>query len=236
MSDKQSKSLFPLLKKWMASPVKQIVSVASGRILSSTHLDCSDSPNFNRQKWSSLYERTNNCYNYAINQREKTVYEPGYIAYSQGRLRKKDLEILHMENFFSNPFEDVCQKIKRLAEADGLIWLGHEPKTQPGYYIIALAMADHHRIWGARDYHWYRLDKDHNWSHKQGEYPVERVKKSLFSLNADDVTMPHELKNKRYANFMGYYLVPNKPFKINRKKVTELQQYLKRKAPKRKAF
>jgi len=111
---------------------------------------------FNLNKYPKNYRSVNNCYNYAMD--ALTTTGPRAISGRSNRLRKPSVEALR--------------------DALALDLLDYKGTQQPSecapedaHWVAALVR--HHPKRRVRDFHFLRLDQTGQWSHKDGNGPVE---------------------------------------------------------------
>jgi RHS repeat-associated protein len=105
-------------------------------------------------------QKTNNCYSYALDERENGNYwglQPGEAG-GQHITTTADLNLDYVTN--------AAISDGRIKNPTLLNKLGFGKR---GYYSVYLVSAD------GVDYHWYRQDKGGRWSHKPGIIPVVNV-------------------------------------------------------------
>jgi len=85
----------------------------------------------------------------------------------------------------------------RCAESDGMIFIGDEPASCDGHYLVAL------RLWQGVDFHWMRQDADGLWSHKTGNGPASRTDHA-----GQPIIDPRTAFLKYHHEFVGFFLVP----------------------------
>lgn len=115
-----------------------------------------DAPN-ETQRWNSPQDMQacNNCYNYATNQPNSSIAQPGWAS-----------GIMN-----SSPY--TCGGVLAGAEGDGLTFAGHtldegRMRCESPCCLVALVNS-------GGDYHWYREDADRTWSHKPGGFPATNL-------------------------------------------------------------
>lgn len=199
-----------LVKCWLAAPPKLVYSYSKDKGSRIALFNIKDHPSYDEAHWKDTvqdeYSSENNCYSYALNNRDIKALNPGWVAYSKGLIDKKDL-FFYWDD--SMPFNDYCQKNIELAELDGLVHVKDEFSMQPGKHLIALAVRESKEY--GRDYHWYRLDNDGYWSHKRGtDYPITK-RDGKDSL----ITNPAHANRGLYKHFAGYFLVPNEGLSLD---------------------
>lgn len=139
-------------------------------------------PRFRPERWNDdvIVQINNNCYNYASDVRNNTYAQPGV----GGGLSDVSLD---------------CPGETAGAIADGLISTGSQPSLAGVEFghVVALVIAP------ARDFHWYRRDRDGTWSHKPGATEAT-------NLDDDDkvITDPRVADRGLYTEFCGFFCVP----------------------------
>lgn len=116
-------------------------------------------------RWNSDENRRlcNNCYNYATNQPNGSLAQPGWAGGG------------------SNQSPYTCGGVLAGAESDGLTFAGHtldeaRDRCAEDCCLVALINSGY-------DFHWYREDADGTWSHKPGPFPAT-------NLDASDPPQP----------------------------------------------
>ena len=144
-------------------------------------------PAYNPQRWSAFPAVfQNNCYNYALDQRDGTFRQPG--VGTLGPLRAGE--------------QGNVGLIVQRALSDGLIAVSEPSCKDPDGWPVALVIAPPQPQLADGDFHWYRLDDDGSWSHKQGRLPPAR----LDSLGRRIVD-PATCARGPYLFFGGYFCV-----------------------------
>ena len=138
-------------------------------------------PQYEPDAWNNDQDtqENNNCYNYATNKQTDTFAQPGRgTGNKYGAL--------------------TGRSVRAAAVSDGLKVLknpgaGKFPKTDD--CLVALV------IWRGKDFHWYRRDKNGNWSHKRGETPATNLDDS-----GNIITDPRtaNLGQYKFVTFMSY--------------------------------
>lgn len=115
-----------------------------------------DAPN-ETQRWNTPQDMQacNNCYNYATNQPNSSIAQPGWASGTMN----------------SSPYS--CGGLLAGAEGDGLAFAGQtldeaRMRCEPPCCLVALVNS-------GGDYHWYREDADRTWSHKPGSHPATNL-------------------------------------------------------------
>lgn len=125
----------------------------------------------------------NNCYNYATNRATNNFAQPGEAS---------DQIYRHY----------TCSDVSAAAAAD----LGVEPIDYFPYTsandatLIALV------VYPGRDFHWYRRDSSHFWSHKMGGRPA-----TTYDNDGERIRSPETANRGDYVDFCGYFKVKSFP-------------------------
>ena len=231
----EKKRKWELFKKWSKKPLKAVHSF-SGKKYKRIDIDTSNCPKYDEYIWGGMRRHRHNCYNYALNLifNKESYLQPGELGFSNdNNVTPEDLK--ERSKLSEGAFKKYCNKVIELAQKDGLIWLGKNMESRPGYRLIALAMAefddDNKKD---LDYHWYRQDNDGTWSHKPGPKSVRPLEiKAKFEDNVADIVYPHEVKadRGRYKDFMGYFLAPEDGMAYNKSGLDEAMDIRNGKEP-----
>ena len=132
----------------------------------------------------------NNCYNYACNMQTNTFAQPG---------RATGHEYTSID----------CTSVGQGAQSDGLVGTNCDEGCGCGKccHLVALVIAPGP---GFQDFHWYRRDRDGNWSHKPGVSPARNVDNS-----GNTITDPRTADRGPYTQFCGCYCVCSGQVQIN---------------------
>jgi len=133
------------------------------------------SPPYDPAPWhaNQIVTLCNNCYNYATTIRSNNTAMPG----------SGSGQMLQQYTF---------QEVQAAAVRDGLEVLNPQPGANdpvPGApggdrHLVALVVDPDRPAQNYEgDFHWYRLDADGKWSHKQGESPVSRQDNALDEID-----------------------------------------------------
>ena len=137
-------------------------------------------PPYNPGKWNNdlLIRVNNNCYNYANDKITNTFAQPGK---GSGQVA---------------PFPYTCSGSTAASQRDRQVSIANPNSTPAQGHHIALV------VWpGANgDYHWYRLDSNAMWSHKQGGDPARNTDDS-----GDLIADPEICDRGPYTQFCGYF-------------------------------
>jgi len=133
----------------------------------------------------------NNCYNYGTNTPNPPGWPPGS---SHGAQPGRGVDM-------SNDYKrTTCSEVTRAALDDGLISAGPIDDCRTfdcgGLSLVALVVSRK-----LPDYHWYRQDRNGNWSHKRGMMPAKNVDESN-----NPITDPRTADRVSYTDFCGYFL------------------------------
>jgi len=159
---------------------------------------CPDAPDYEPHLWEGEFQDDNNCYAYAVNDRQtrKGCWpQPGGnagISYDQ---------------HYSKPAHDHIWWAMR----DGLL-LAPCMMQQKGFYLVALAVDLKDGRWSGHNpgYHWWRQDSDGLWSHKPGANPVRREDES-----GNLIRNPRECDRGIYKHFVGFSWVPKGGLRVS---------------------
>jgi hypothetical protein len=135
-------------------------------------------PPFNPNKWNNdpNVKRRNNCYNYANDKITNTFAQPGRGSGQVG------------------PYPPTCSATGAAAQRDGQVSVPAAASTPGSGHYVALV------IWPGRDYHWYRLDNNAQWSHKPGQTAARNT-----DNNGHLITDPKSCDRGPYSQWCGYY-------------------------------
>lgn len=155
---------------------------------------------------------SHNCYTYFLNLKSRGAYklclkdlgkhnmcrrgQPGYFA-GYPRLTKDDYKcpVIEERTLADNP------EVYRIPNI--------ETKCKPTHYKGAIVVAP------GRDYHYYRLNDDGQWSHKPGYKPS-----TIYDSKGERITNPEKASRDyggtlNYKDFCGYVCVPRNDYKKN---------------------
>lgn len=129
-----------------------------------------NNPAYASDEWNDngKIQKTNNCYSYALDEKENGNYwglQPGEVG---GKPIRTDAD-LNLDYVTNAAISDGRIKKPTLLNKLGF--------GKRGYYSVYLVSAD------GVDYHWYRQDKGGMWSHKPGITPVINVDASGQSIS-----------------------------------------------------
>jgi hypothetical protein len=164
----------------------------SGSSLDGGAQKCPCAPLYEPDWWNDNGQKQlhNNCYNYACNYRTDTFAQPG---------RASGMRITDMS----------CAGVRPLAISDSLQDI---PKSKDPYviqcpkegHLVALV------IWPRWDFHWYRMGRDGQWSHKPGNWPVTNLDNSGKRIGD-----PRSADRGRYTDFCSFMIVMQGHIKIS---------------------
>ena len=137
-------------------------------------------PEFDPGAWNDggPIQSNNNCYNYACDIQNGTFAQPG--------------------NAGGSPFSTTdCAAVGAGAVADGLAPIDcDEKECSECCHIGALV------IWPGTDFHWFRRDRDGNWTHKPGSTPARNTDNS-----GNIITDPRTADRGPYTVFCGCFCI-----------------------------
>ncbi|MFX0065395.1 MAG: hypothetical protein ACFFC7_24760 [Candidatus Hermodarchaeota archaeon] len=139
-------------------------------------------PKYEPQNWNDAgtTQLCNNCYNYACNIITNNYAQPGHAS--------------------GNIYSSInCQEVAEGAISDGLLPVADEEKCKLCSHKVALVIDPDSPV----DFHWYRLDKEGNWSHKPGQWSVTNLDNS-----GNIISDPRTADRGRYSVFCGFFCVP----------------------------
>ena len=136
-------------------------------------------PTFTPLFWTGgLQQSKNNCYNYAVNNANRTYAQPGMAS-------------------IGPPVSMSCAALRIGAIADGL-----EPIEEDAVFHFKKAVAlVSGQSGGIPDFHWYRRDADGMWSHKPGQFVPRNTDESGEAIND-----PRYADRGGYTDFCGFFL------------------------------
>lgn len=153
---------------------------------------CPCAPLYEPDWWNDSGQRQlhNNCYNYACDYRTDTFAQPG---------RASGVRITEMS----------CAGVRPLAVKDSLLDI---PDSKTPYviqcpkegHLVALV------IWPKWDFHWYRMGRDGQWSHKPGNWPVTNLDNS-----GKPIGDPRLADRGRYTAFCCFMIAMHGHIKIS---------------------
>lgn len=158
-------------------------------------------PIYNPSLWNnSVYQSKNNCYSYAINERDSTRKTKLYPGEKSGLDRVKQTQ-----------FDYTCINFheRLLSDIPGIYPSTFEEKCPCNFYKIALVLDNDENN---KDFHFYREDKDGLWSHKPGSNKVTKIDASGNVItNPFIANRNYTGKNKNgynYATKCNFYCIP----------------------------
>lgn len=176
-----------VLQSELQAEVEQSIEVFRSASLSQSGALQANVPPYNPGKWNSSasVQQTNNCYNYANDLITNTFAQPG--RGSGAPMRTSD-----------------CVDAGRGAVSDGLSSISNPFNTPISGHNTALV------IWPGRDFHWYRLDDNTEWSHKPGQTPARNTDNSGARISD-----PTSCNRGPYTAFCGWYHTDSTGVRIN---------------------
>lgn len=169
-------------------------------------------PYFNTFEWA-LNTGLNNCYNFALNFKNDDYMQPGdlFVHSLSGDEKKSVAAKFKKLRDTARPAEEYAERIKEMAEKDGLTYIGKEPKALKDSFPVALFLKQ--RANELPDFHWFAMRRRLTpmfgarvgWFHKMGRNPVvDCGKRSVFSY----------AREKDYTCFAGYFAVNKDKLKL----------------------
>jgi hypothetical protein len=158
-------------------------------------------PKYNPSLWNnSIFQPKNNCYSYAINERDSNRKTKLYPGEKSGLDRVKQTQ-----------FEYTCTNFHEriLSDIPNIFPSTYEDKCPCNYYKIALVLDNDENN---KDFHFYREDIDGLWSHKPGSNKVTRKDasgnniKNPFNANRDYTKDNQQGYN--YNTKCNFYCIP----------------------------
>jgi hypothetical protein len=150
------------------------------------------------------FKQNNNCYSYALNEPDITLWHKRYPGSSSHT--KRDFNI-----YTCKYFEHLLKKdYPNIKKTDNY----KKCPCDKNYHMIAMVIADGYTPYKRDeddDFHFYRLDKNNKWSHKQGSKKI-----SYKDANNDEIIDPkkanhyykqNNMGSKNYNKFCGYYCI-----------------------------
>lgn len=160
-------------------------------------------PLFNEYAWM-MNVRKNNCYNFALDYRDDSYMQPGnlYLRSLKSQERSKVLRERVKAHNKKGSGDGYAEALIKLAEQDGLHYLGTSPKALKDAFPVALFVKGEKDE--AQGFHWFALRRRMNtmyadpmgWFHKAGIHPVEDCGKQ---------TIFHFAREDGYRYFAGYF-------------------------------
>lgn len=152
----------------------------------------------------------NNCYNYAINQKDNDFKQPGGLPWP-GAGGPAVLTVMQW-----------CDKVMGRAAGDGLVniaWQPGQPIPAPpqGFNLVAFGA-----VAGTKgrddntdgDYHWWRLNGDGSWSHKRGQQAAKTTYTDANRME-QPLTDPRDPAQTDGYTLCGFMGVPKNPRPAN---------------------
>lgn len=211
---------FPLSRKFAEAGIKAMYSFGrrEGEVLYTPDnkfpYNPEDNPDADDDIWeSTCMTRDNNCYTYAVDEPDIGWSIPGELKdlarWTRFMENVGDITRLPgLEKNLVKPSE--YQKTRyRGALEDGLV--PHEGETfehRPGFYLVAMAFRPPNRALKINpDFHWYRLNNNGTWTHKQGSCCYTNLDRS-----GEAITDPRTADRGLYTDFAGFFYVPSRKF------------------------
>jgi hypothetical protein len=160
------------------------------------------SPEYDPDFWNvSDIQNINNCYNYACNKLENSIYKNAQPGFGSG---------CTFEQYHYNYSYTWEKAFIEASGNDGLIYIGIIPlflvdiyllPSYPNYTLAALMIGENGQ------FHWYRQDRDGFWSSKNYNDPVKNVDSTGSLIYDPQIQEKAWLPNCKI--FLGYFFVPN---------------------------
>ena len=164
-------------------------------------------PAYRPEMWNNAaVQPSHNCFSYALNMIEpKSVQRCG--AAQDGHLLLPGVKPPVPEEYRRRRHERFQCNIMHPLLSEQLQKAGFHavPRRQAcpeGFYKVAFTVSS------GDNYHWYRMDPDGYWSHKDGGMPASRVDASGKPIT-DPAAADRRYSNIHYDAFCGYYCVRN---------------------------
>ncbi len=146
-------------------------------------------PKYEPEKWDEATNFYNNCYNYATNLATGKASHPGQWKGDDGHQYEKPAEAMTLDY------------LKKGCELDGLKYFNPAdsgltltcPKSchLVALYILPHVVDQNGKSTQKGDFHFARQDSDGTWSHKQGPFKPEKIKK-----NGQPITKPEDYSQR----------------------------------------
>jgi hypothetical protein len=183
-----------------------------------------DEPASGMEEWNHPYiEGTHNCYSYMLNDKQEGLKKKCHkICLKEKdkcpqKLKKcgnfkpqpGDYHLLMRDGHLKNKKREYkCPKMedKIIQDNNSIKKTGFFDKCPSNYYKGAMVVDPNHT------FHFYRQNRDGNWSHKPGTMKVSEVDADNKKIavphfsNRDYSNKPNKIK---YTDFCGYYCIPN---------------------------
>lgn len=150
------------------------------------------------------YKQYNNCYSYALNEPDITLRHKRYPGSSSHSDR--DFNI-YTCNYFEHLLKKDYPTIKKTNNF-------HRCPCDKKYNMMAMVVADGNTPYNADeddDFHFYRLDNNNKWSHKQGSKKISYTDARNEQISDPKIANHYYKKynrgSKNYNKFCGYYCV-----------------------------
>jgi len=183
-----------------------------------------EEPEGGKEEWNHPYiEGTHNCYSYLLNDKQEGLKKKCHkICLKEKdkcpqKLKKcgnfkpqpGDYHLLMRDGNLKNKKREYkCPKMegKIIQDNNSIKKTGFFDKCPNNYYKGAMVVDPDHT------FHFYRQNRDGNWSHKPGTMKVSEVDADNKKIavphfsNRDYSNKPNKIK---YTDFCGYYCIPN---------------------------
>ena len=137
---------------------------------------------YNPNLWNknNNIRKSHNCYSYALGNIVKDLKSKAQPGYASG------YKYINNDNFNCKSFRERLKKDSPSSYLEKF-----DKACLPGFYKIFLALDP------GNDYHWWRQDSNHYWSHKPGESNVTNLDASEKLINNPYVS-DRKFKNRNY--------------------------------------
>lgn len=175
------------LSKGVRSP--KILPLQSQFNAAARHYNPTQTPDYDPQAWSSWHQ---NCYTYALNIPEHGWGRPGQLMrpYNERSALVWDYDVSKAISYFDT-----------LLKQDGLVRID-DPDPALYAHILFLCLYLDPDI-EDQDFHFYRLDSNGTWSHKEGQ-----ATPSNQDYSGKIILSPETCDHGARADLVGYYAVP----------------------------
>ena len=161
---------------------------------------------YEEDKWNGEYSIRNytNCYTYAINVMENPKTKEFFTDWKHvqpGNLGGVSSNFECWNIFGANNVEKLISEFINAVQEDlksmsyQIVPSTFEETVDEDSWKVALCF-------GSGDYHWYRLNDDGTWSHKQGRSSVCKG-----DNNGEIITNPETCNRGSYKTFVGFYMI-----------------------------
>lgn len=171
------------------------------QIIINQEIDKCKTPLYQPYLWNNpIYQDKNNCYSYAIQDRDKHRKTKMYPGEHSNLPRVKQT----MNTYTCDVFEN-----RLFLDIPNMFVSNYEDKCPCDYYKIALVLDNDNNN---KDFHFYREDADGLWSHKPGSNKVIRVDAS-DNIIKNPFTADRDYSKKynngyNYATKCNFYCIP----------------------------